>query len=261
MPDSAPPILVDLHENVLHLRFNRPASLNAISADLADALRNALLDAQDRPCIRVVVLTGAGRAFMAGGDLAQLGAAPEAAVEALIPPSHDALMLLRTLGVPVVAGVQGAVAGAGFSLMMQADLTVAAHDARFSFAYARAGTSPDLGGSWSLPRIVGLRRALEIAMLGDSFGAERALEIGLVNRVVPAAELEAETLKMARTLAEGPPIALAQIKRLITTALDHDLKTHLDLEYESFKRCAKTKDFSEAVDAFFSKRKPRFEGR
>jgi 2-(1,2-epoxy-1,2-dihydrophenyl)acetyl-CoA isomerase len=179
----------------------------------------------------------------------------------LIDPIHAAVALLATLRAPVVASVQGVVAGAGLSLAAGADLAIAAEGTRFNLAYVAVGTSCDAGVSWSLPRLVGLRRALEIALLGETFTAEEALRFGLVNRVVPAEALEAETQALARRLAERAPIAVGKVKRLMRESFDRDLQAQLDSERDAFRECATTADFREALDAFFGKRPARYIGR
>jgi 2-(1,2-epoxy-1,2-dihydrophenyl)acetyl-CoA isomerase len=162
---------------------------------------------------------------------------------------------------PVIASLHGAVAGAGLSLAMACDLAIAAEGTRFSFAYARLGASCDLGGSWHLPRIVGLRRALEISLLGDTFDAGQALQLGLVNRVVPADRLADETRQVAERLAAGAPLALGQLKRLMREASSRDLPAQLAAERAAFAACVETQDFHEGVTAFLARRAPRYEGR
>mgnify|MGYP002622210113 CR=1 FL=1 len=154
-----------------------------------------------------------------------------------------------------------AVAGAGVSIATNLDLAIAAQDTVFNLAYARIGASPDCGASFSLPRLVGLRRALEIALLSEDIGAAEALALGLVNRVVPAAELEAETARLAARLAAGAPAAQGRIKRLMRQSLERDLQTQLDAEARAFAECAATEDFAGAVAAFLERRAPHFNGR
>jgi 2-(1,2-epoxy-1,2-dihydrophenyl)acetyl-CoA isomerase len=210
--------------------------------------------------VRAVIIGGTGGAFTAGGDLHELRADPTGAAVGLIGPLHEAVVLLAELRAPVIASLQGAVAGAGLSLALACDFAIAAESTRFGLAYVNIGASCDLAGSWTLPRLVGLRKAMEIALIGEPFDAAEALRLGLVNRVVPEAELEAETLALARRLAEGPAQAIAQIKRLMHISFEHDLRGQLDAERAAFLRCAATPDFAEGLDAFLGKRKPRFGG-
>jgi 2-(1,2-epoxy-1,2-dihydrophenyl)acetyl-CoA isomerase len=159
---------------------------------------------------------------------------------------------------PVVGCVQGAVAGFGLSLMNACDLVVAADDAYFASAYRQIGLTPDGGGSWSLPRLVGMRKAMEILLLGERFGAADALALGLVNRVVPAAELDAATSAVVQILATGPVLATRQAKRLVRESLSRTLSEQLDAEAASFAACAGTADFVEGITAFLQKRAPQF---
>jgi 2-(1,2-epoxy-1,2-dihydrophenyl)acetyl-CoA isomerase len=261
MTSSSPPLLVSRDRGIARLRFNRPEVLNAINAEVARAFHAACEALANDPSVRVVVMTGAGRAFVSGGDLGAFRQDPAGTAPALIEPMHQALALLADIGAPVVASLHGAVAGAGLSLAAAADLAIAAEGTRFNLAYVNVGTSCDLGASWSLPRLVGLRKALEIALLGETLTADEALRVGLVNRVVPAVSLEVETETLVRRLAERAPIALRHIKRLMRESFGRDLRTQLDCERDAFCACAATEDFKEALEAFFEKRPGRYVGR
>ncbi|MCK8785348.1 enoyl-CoA hydratase-related protein [Roseomonas sp. NAR14] len=255
------PLLVSHEDGVAHLRFNRPASLNALDQPTAEAFREAVAGLDGT--VRAVLLTGAGRAFMAGGDIAvfhRAGPDAPAMIAPVIASMHEALLALAALPAPVIAAVQGAAAGGGFSVAMAADLVIAAEDARFSVAYLRLGTSPDCGGSWMLPRLVGLRRALGMALLDEVVDAATALQLGLVNRVVPVDALQDEALAIARRLAAGPREAIAGTKALLRAATGRDLAAQLDAERDGFLRCAATADFAEGVAAFMGKRPARFGG-
>lgn len=257
------PVVATVSGGIASIRFNRPASLNAIDAAMAVALRDAVRDVLAVSDTRVIVLSGEGPAFMAGGDLrAFYDDLPNAArtARSIIDPLHDAVAAMAEASVPVIASVHGAVAGAGLSLALGADLTIAAEDARFVPAYSRIGTSQDGGGSWALPRMVGLKRALEIAWLAAPFNAPAALAMGVVNRVVPLAALAAETDGLACRMATGPTQAYGRIKRLLRESLDTPLRQQLDAERESFVACAASADFAEGLAAFFEKRQARFTG-
>ncbi|MGM9486915.1 enoyl-CoA hydratase/isomerase family protein [Ideonella sp. YS5] len=258
---STPPVLLQRDGAIANLRLNRPGVLNAADGALALAFRAACLALEADSSVRVVVVSGEGRAFMAGGDIAQFREAPHAIAETLIDPLHEGLQCLVRMRAPVIASLHGAVAGAGLSLAMACDLAVAAEGTRFSFAYAQLGASCDLGGSWHLPRLVGLRRALEISLLGDTMDAAQALQLGLVNRVVPADSLADETRRLATRLAAGAPVALGQLKRLMRESWSRDLATQLGAERAAFEACVGTQDFHEGVEAFLAKRAPRYEGR
>ncbi len=250
---------------VATLTLNRPAALNVLDLAMVDALVPATAAIAADPAIRVLVVRGAGKHFMAGGDIRtfarSLGNAPDERrreFARLLERVHTVVETLARMPQPVVARVHGAVAGFGLSLMNACDLAIAADDAYFAGAYRQLGVTPDGGGTWSLPRIVGQRRALEILLLSERFDAARALDIGLVNRVVPAAGLDAEVERVVRTLVEGPREALAGTKRLVRGSLDRSLAEQLHAEAASFAGLTARDDFVEGVTAFLEKRAPRF---
>lgn len=257
-PDA--PLQLTREGAVATLRFNRPAALNAIDVPMARALLAAARELAADHSVRAVVLCGAGKGFVAGGDLATLQADPVQGAADLIGPLHEALMLFAAMDAPLIAQVHGVAAGAGLSLMLQADFVLAAEGTRFNLAYINIGASCDVGASWSLPRLVGLRRALEIALLGDTLSASDAERLGLVNRVVPAAELEAQVKALAQRLANGPTRALGEMRRLLRTSFDRSLPQQLDAEAAAFGRCAQTTDFRAGVEAFFAKQPAQFTG-
>ncbi|MCS7101161.1 MAG: enoyl-CoA hydratase-related protein [Burkholderiaceae bacterium] len=261
MSDS---LSLEIRNGIARIQFQRPQVLNAMDVPMADALLDACRAIEAERGVRAVVLTGAGRAFMAGGDLATFAVdsadAPNAA-RRLIDPLHAALSILAAIDAPVVASVHGAVAGAGMSVALAADLAIAADDARFTFAYSKIGASGDGSITWTLPRVVGLRRAMEIALLSDPIDAPTALQLGLVNRVVPAAELAAETENLLARLAQGPTLAYGRIKRLLRTSFERDFVMQMAEEREAFAAGTTTADFVEGVRAFREKRAPSFRGR
>ncbi len=261
---SDAPLIVEADGPIATLTLSRPNQLNALDIAMAEALEAAVLSLQDKPNLRVIVLRGAGRGFMAGGDLSviQRGLAegPEP-VDAIMLPLHRSLVRLAEMPQPVIASLHGPVAGAGMSVALAADLAIAADDAKFTLAYARIGASPDGSGSWHLPRLVGLRKALEIALLADTIDAHEALRLNLVNQVVPAADLADRTAALAQRLAAGPTQAYGRIKRLLRESLARDLPAQLDAERAAFHGSMATADFREGVAAFLGKRKPDFTGR
>ena len=250
---------------VATLTLNRPDALNALNPAMIEALVAHTATVADDDGVRVVVLRGAGRHFMAGGDIRsfaeRLGEAPSVRSDGfkqMIGRLHAAIEHLHRMPHPVVGRVQGAVAGFGLSLMNGCDLVVAADDSYFASAYRQIGLTPDGGGSWSLPRLVGMRKAMEILLLSERFNASDALALGLVNRVVPVAELDAATNALARTLADGPALATRNAKRLVRESLSRTLSEQLDAEALSFAACAGTPDFVEGITAFLQKRAPQF---
>lgn len=256
-------VLYSVLDGVATITLNRPSVMNALDGEMIAGLRVACERAEHDAAARAVVLRGAGPAFLAGGDVsffhAQLPRMPELAREGGAE-LHHAILALRRAPKPVLASVHGAVAGAGVSLMAAADLALAAEGTKFTLAYSRIGASPDGGATYFLPRLVGSRRALELMLLSDAVDARDALRLGLVNWVVSAAGLAAETETIARRLAQGPTAAFAETKRLVNETHDQGLAAQLDSEVEAFARCAATRDFAEGVTAFVEKRKPLFKG-
>lgn len=257
-------VLSHLEDGVLTLTLNRPEALNALNLAMIEDLRAATARAEHDEAVGAVVLRG-GEHFMAGGDLkwfhSQLALPPaerQALFEQTIAAVHATTLQVRRMGKPVVASVSGAAAGFGLSLMLACDLAVAADNAYFTLAYCHIGLSPDGGATWFLPRAVGAKRAAEIALLGDRFDAAQAREWGLINRVVPAAELEAESAKLARRLAAGPRQALARTKALLQASSGNSLPEQLFAEQGNFAACSIHPDFAEGLGAFLEKRKPAF---
>ena len=259
VPDA--PVLFWREAGVAHVRFNRPAALNAIDVALGQAFHEACRELAADDSVRVVVLSGEGRAFMAGGDLASMQADPIGGSAALIAQMHPAIEILASLRAPVIASVHGAVAGGGLGLALACDLIIAAQGTRFTLAYPRIGTSSDCSTSWGLVRWVGLRKALEIALLNETMDADEALRIHLINRVVPADALAAETAQIAQRIAQSAPMALGHLKQLMRQSDHNDLRTQLELEAKLFRECAGTADFAEGLASFLGKREARFEGR
>lgn len=257
-------VIYSVADGVATILLNRPQVLNALDAGMLRGLRVAAEKAEHDAAARAVVVRGAGPAFLAGGDVAMFHA-NLARMPALVREGaaefHHAILALRRAPKPVVASVHGAVAGAGVSLAAAADLCIAAEGTKFTTAYGKLGTSPDGGATHALPRLLGYRKALELMLLSDTFDARAALALGLVNWVVTAERLDAETGAVASRLARGATAAYGEIKRLVYADQDRTLAAQLEAEAEAFARCAGTRDFAEGVTAFVEKRKPNFEGK
>lgn len=262
MPDQ-PSVIVEREGGLAIVRLNRPHVINALDAAMADRLCEVIERLAADRSLRGLVLRGEGRGFCAGGDVGGFSDEAEAlqALDFLIRRFHGAVETLVTLPVPTVAILHGAAAGAGFSLSLACDFAIAADTTKFTLAYARIGTTPDGGSSWALPRLVGTRKAMEIACLSEVFGADEALRLGLVTRVVPADRVGDEGMAFARKLAAGPTAALARTKALIQGAGSASLAEQLEKEREAFLASARTQDFAEGRAAFLGKRPPVFEGR
>lgn len=261
-------VLLDIDGAVATLTLNRPEALNALNREMTAALVTHTARLQHDPSIRCVLIRGAGANFMAGGDvkwfhatLDQDPAERRALFELLIGDVHKVITALRAMPKPVVAVVQGAAAGFGFSLMAACDLAIAADDSYFVLAYGQLGISPDGGATYSLPRLVGMRRALELTLLGDRVSAQQALAYGLVNRLVPASALDAAATEVSARLAAGATQAYGRTKHLLNASLDNPLAAQLLAEQHSFGESSATMDFEEGLRAFVEKRKPRFTGR
>jgi len=246
--------------HIAHIRFNRPEALNALDVPMTAAFRRACDDVAADPLVRVLMISGEGRAFQAGGDVAAMATSPETIGRSLIEHMHSAIQTINGLRCPVVAMVQGAAAGAAIGILMACDLVLAANDAKFSLAFPALGASADSSSTWGLPRVMGLRRALRFSLLGEAIDAAQALQDGLVSEIVPAAELEATSQRWAAQIARSAPLALGAVKRLLRDSLDHTLAEHLEAEATAFLACARTSDFAEGTAAFVAKRKPDFKG-
>lgn len=254
---------LEIADGVAEITLNRPAKLNAIDAELAARLVDALAAIEADRNVKAIVLKGAGRAFMAGGDLKnfhEAGTRAPEAVKRLIAPFHEAVRRIRLARAPVIASVHGAVAGGGVALALACDFVLAAEDTVFTPAYLKLATNPDGGTTWSVVRLLGERRALEWLMLGEQMPAQQALSLGLINRVVPPVALEQETKIFAAQIASGPAQAQASLKRLIWQAASTPFEAQLEAEAAGFIALAGTADFREGVAAFFERRKPRFGG-
>ncbi|MEX3785751.1 enoyl-CoA hydratase/isomerase family protein [Paraburkholderia sp. BR14374] len=255
-----PLVELAIAEGIADLRITRPDALNAINADMAADFLSAVCRIEDDPSVRVVKISSEGRAFMAGGDIASFKEGADAIADNLIAPMSEALDILANLKAPVVGCVQGAAAGAGMSLALACDIVIAADNAKFTFAYGMLGASCDLGISWHLPRAVGLSRALTIALLSDAITAHEAHSLGFVYKVVPIDQLEGETNALVKRLADSATVAMGAIKSLFRLSSQRPYMSQMAAERDMFKACAETQDFKEGVEAFLTKRRPKFIG-
>jgi len=257
---TAPQLLQAAADGVLTLTLNRPDVLNAITPSLLDELTASLRDVAAGHDVRAVIITGAGRGFCSGQDLRAAGADGGLDVAAILRDHYaPAVRAIRSMDQPVIAAVNGVAAGAGFSLALACDLRVAAESATFVQAFVRIGLIPDLASTYFLPRLVGPARAAELTMLGETVDAGRALDLGIVNRVVPDAELAAVALELASRLARGPR-SIGLTKRALDASADNDLEAQLAVEERLQTDAVATTDFVEGVSAFLEKRLPIFTG-
>lgn len=248
------------------ITLNRPESLNALTLEMAREFQIAVGEAISKAG-RVIILTGAGRAFCAGGDLREMQkvAAQHGRVEAFFDEPlrvlNECLMLIRETPIPFIAAVNGAASGGGCNLALACDLVVAGESARFNQAFIKVGLSPDCGGTFVLPRLVGWRRATELLMTGDAVDAQRAFEMGMINRVVADSDLMNQAMALAEKLANAPTAAIGRIKKLLEATATNDFRSQLDLERKAQIESGLTEDFKEGVAAFIEKRPPKFVGR
>jgi 2-(1,2-epoxy-1,2-dihydrophenyl)acetyl-CoA isomerase len=251
--------------SIATLILNRPERMNALNKDLVLALNAALTRVEADQEINVVVLAGAGRAFCAGGDLAVIGKGRQendiAELEPILRAGMQAVLKIRTMRQPVIAAVHGAAAGAGMNIALAADIRIASEDAMFGQNFAKVGLFPDYGGTFFLPQLVGPAKAAELFYTGDMMDAAEALRIGIVNRVVPLAQLESEVRALAQKIAQGPGIAIRAVKQTLFGRDLEELTALLDLEVEQQMKCFYSADCGEGIRAFFEKRPPKFQGK
>lgn len=250
-----------LEGSVLTLTLNRPEALNAFNVEMKDALLAALADAENNRAVRVLVITGAGRAFSAGQDLKERQDPDATDLGDELRARYNPLILaMRRLEKPIIGAINGIAAGAGLSLALACDIRIAADNASFIEVFGRVGLVPDSGSSWFLPRLIGPARAAEMAFTADQIDASTAERIGLINKVVPDDQLLPEAHTLARRLATSAPLALALAKRALNSALETSLTAQLEYEAELQSIAGRSHDHAEGVAAFVEKRQPRFTG-
>jgi 2-(1,2-epoxy-1,2-dihydrophenyl)acetyl-CoA isomerase len=247
------------------LTLNRPDKLNALTTGVAYEFKAAVYEAIEKGS-RAIVLTGAGRAFCAGGDLREMQniATSEGRLEAFFDEPlrilNEAILLIRQTPLPFIAAVNGVASGGGCNLALACDIVIAAESAKFNQAFIKIGLSPDCGGTFILPRLVGWKRAAELMFTGDMVTARDALEMRMINAVTPDTDLMSSAMAMAERLAAAPTAAIGQIKKLLEASAVNDQRSQLELERQAQIESGKTKDFIEGVTAFLEKRPPRFVG-
>ena len=257
-------ILINDSQGILTITLNRPEKLNAFIGHMRRDLAEALEHAGSDRSVRVVVITGAGRAFCAGGDvefMAQLMERHDTEEFArILGAGRRVIMAIRQMTKPVIAAVNGTAAGAGCNLAFACDLRIASTDASFTQSFIKVGLNPDWGGTFFLPRLVTPNKACELFFLGETIKAEEAERLNLVNQVVRPDDLESATLQLAERLRAAPPIALAAAKQAVYTSEAHSLEEMLRYETEAQLRCFESDDGHEGVRAFLEKREPHFTG-
>lgn len=256
-------ILVDIDAGVMKITLNRPDVLNSFTLQMAQELHQALDVARAEKSVRAVVITGAGRGFCAGQDLAAVPLEGEGKLDLGIivrQTYNPVIATLRKLNMPVVCAVNGVAAGAGANLAIACDIVIASENASFIQSFSKIGLVPDTAGTFFLPRSIGLPMATALMMTGEKITAARAAEIGMIYKVVPQDQLESEAMTLARTLAQMPTKALALTKRALNASFTNDLDEQLQLEEQLQREAGRTRDFEEGVAAFKEKRPPVFTG-
>lgn len=242
---------------VATITLNRPDKLNAFSGTMREELLAALRSAESDDSVRVVVITGAGRAFCAGGDVEYMSSLQQsgdtASFRKLLDAGRDVVLQIAAMEKPVIASINGVAAGAGCNLALACDYRIASDQAKLGETFVRIGLHPDWGGTWLLPRIVGRSRAMELMMTGRMIGVGEAFAIGMIDRMVPAADLAKETESLARAIAGGSPLAVRGIKRAVAVSDGNDLYAQLELEAEHQLRCFESEEAKEKIAAFTRK--------
>ena len=259
-------LLYAVEDRIATLTLNRPERLNALGGTLREELYDAVTRTASDPNVGVLVITGAGRGFCSGGDVKSMSERDQAGAatstdERLAPVRDRCILAMRDCPKPLIAAINGAAAGAGMNLALACDMRIASTAAKFSQAFVKRGLAPDWGGSYFLPRVVGVAKACELIFTGEAIDAAEALKLGIVNAVVAPAELMAAAMKLARKIAAGPPVAIALAKRAIHHNQEADLRSALEFETFAQGVCRDTEDAKEGVRAFVEKRAPVFHGR
>lgn len=256
-------VLLDKTGQIATVTLNRPKAMNSFNQEMATALQAVTEEVANDTSVRAVLLRGSGDLFMAGGDISffyqGLDSMPQGVPE-IIDQLHASIRHLRNMSKPVLAAVHGSVAGAGISIMLAADLVIAADDTKFTLAYTSIGTSSDGGASYFLPRLVGEKKAMELLMLSEIFSATQAQQWGMLNWTCSSAELFTTAESLVKRLANGPTAAFSKIKTLVHKSWNNNLDQQFNAEAECFAKSTTTADFRQGVSAFIEKTKPEFTG-
>jgi 2-(1,2-epoxy-1,2-dihydrophenyl)acetyl-CoA isomerase len=256
-------IRFEVDEGVALLTFDRPDHAHAMDKPMMAELMHAAIRCDEDPGIRSVIVTGSGRFFSAGGDLASFGEAGNGAgalLKEMTTYFHAAVSRFSRMDAPIIAAVNGMAAGAGFSFVAACDLAIAAESARFTSAYTAASLTPDGSSTYFVPRLLGLRRSMELMLTNRRLSAAEALEWGLVNQVVPDDQLMDAAMELARSLADGATLAFGAVKRMLHDSFAGTLETQMELEARTIASMSHTRDGREGIEAFLAKRTPVFRG-
>lgn len=243
---------------VCTVKLNRPQVRNALGLQMREELKNFFTEVQNNDDVKVIVLTGEGNTFSAGGDLSALKEVDAASGRKRLQSGHEMIQSIVNLEKPVIAAVNGAAAGAGVSLALACDIIIAKSSAIIIQSFSKVGLIPDLGAMYFLPRLIGRQRALEMMFLGEKISGDQAQALGIVNRVIEDSQFIEEVYKLANQLTEGPQMALGLMKKLVNRSVLDDLTQSLELEGFAQAMCFESANFKEGVEAFFEKRKPVF---